>query len=395
MKPVSISYYKNKIEHELFESVLPFWAKNSLDNVNGGFYNCLDREGKVYDTRKHVWLQGRQTWMFSKLYNTVHKDEKWLSIAEIGAKFLLEKTIREDCRVYFSVTEDGKGLWMQRKIFSECFWIMALAEYSRASGEESYLIHAENLLEKVWKWSSDLRLVGQPQFEGAKPMNQLAIPMILLNLIEEISNGDLSRYQSKIEECVRLIKLHVNEDRKIVFENVAPDGSIINDIDGRLLNPGHAIEAGWFLQHWAQRLGNEELSQLAINMVRWSHSKGWDNEFGGLFYFLDSEGHSPTQLEWDMKLWWPHTEAMYAHLLNYSLTNSTQDFKLFEQVVDYSFEHFSDPEYGEWFGYLNRRGDKTHTFKGGPYKGCFHVPRGLFLCWELLRKIEKNQEVFS
>lgn len=385
-----ISSIKEKIERELFDSVLPFWEKYSLDVKNGGFYNCLDREGKVYDTRKHVWLQGRQTWMFSKLYNTVEQKQSWLDMAKSGAEFLLNHTKREDDRVYFCVTEEGKGLWMQRKIFSECFWIMALAEYSRASGEEKYKKEALNLFEKVWDWSSDFTKVGRPAYEGAQRMNSLAVPMIMLNLIEEISGGDFEKYTDKVSKCIDMMKLHVHKDRKIVFENVAPDGSFVDNLDGRMLNPGHAIEAGWFLQHWALHLKDKELSDLAVNMVRWSFERGWDEQYGGILYFLDSEGHSPVQLEWDMKLWWPHNEAMYAHLLNYSVTGNEKDFEDFERVMDYSFKHFSDPEYGEWFGYLNRRGECTHEFKGGPYKGCFHVPRALLLCRNLLMELEEK-----
>lgn len=392
MNQSKISSYKKKFEHELFESVLPFWEKHSPDYENGGFYNCLDRKGMVYDTRKHVWLQGRQTWMFSKLYRTVYTNPNWLKMAKNGADFLLNQTLTEKDRVYFAVTEEGKGLWMQRKIFSECFWIMALAEYSRASGDESYLRHAERLFKNVWEWSADLTKVGQPVYEGAEPMSQLAIPMILLNLIEEISGGDFSEFETEIEECIRRVILHVHPERKLVFEQVSPNGDFVNNIDGRLLNPGHAIEAGWFLQHWATHRNDEKLSKTAIDMVRWSHAKGWDDSYGGLFYFMDSEGHSPVQLEWDMKLWWPHTEAMYAHLMNYSITKDASDFQKFEMVVDYSFEHFSDPEFGEWFGYLNREGKRTHDFKGGPYKGCFHVPRALYLCWQLLSTLEEGEE---
>ena len=58
---------KNELETELFDRVLPFWEKYSPDHVNGGYFNCLDRDGKVYDTTKYIWLQARQVWMFSKL----------------------------------------------------------------------------------------------------------------------------------------------------------------------------------------------------------------------------------------------------------------------------------------------------------------------------------------
>lgn len=382
---MSLSHLKQVYENELFNNVIPFWEKNSVDYVNGGFWNCLDQDGSKYDSKKYMWLNGRQTWMFSKLYNQVEQHSRWLEIATQGARFLRNYARRkEDGRVYFSMTEDGKPIQLQRKIFSECFYIMAFAEYSRASGDQSYMNEAKELLEKVWDWSTDWTKVGRPQYAGQIPSNMLAVPMILLNLIEEVAGDDKNTYRQEVDECIRKMLLHVHQKDKTVYEIVTPDGEFIDTIEGRLLNPGHAIEAGWFLQHWAQHLNRPDLSKTAIDMVRWSYESGWDKEHGGILYFLDSKGYSPTPLEWDMKLWWPHCEALYAHLLNYKITGDEADKEAFLQVHDYSFKHFSDPTHGEWFGYLNRRGEVTHRFKGGPYKGCFHVPRALWLVWKSL-----------
>lgn len=386
----SVIRFKNRIEAELFDSVLPFWENHSPDTKNGGYYNCLDRDGSLYDTRKHIWLQGRQAWMFSTLYRNVEQSAGWLELAGSGVKFLQQFAVKENGRVYFEMTDDGKPIYLQRKIFSECFYIMALAGYGHASGQSSYLKEAEEQLERVWKWSKDLSQVGRPSFEGEVPAQSLAIPMILLNLIEEVTLGETDRFRREINECIERILLHVHTDRKMVFETVTPDGEYINSIDGRLLNPGHAIEAGWFLQRWAQRLEDPELAKIAAQMVRWSFETGWDKQHGGLYYFLDSEGYSPTQLEWDMKLWWPHCEAMIGHLMNASIFENEKDWQLFEETAEYTFNHFPDEKHGEWFGYLNRSGEVTHRFKGGSYKGCFHVPRALYICWELLKNMENK-----
>lgn len=385
---MNVSNLTDIYSRELFDRVIPFWEKHSVDRVNGGFFNCLDRDGSLYDTKKYMWLNGRQTWMFSKLYNSVEQRPEWLEIARLGATFLRSKARRDDNRVYFSMTQEGKPLQLQRKIFSECFYIMALAEYSRASGDASAMQEAKNMLELVWEWSSDLSKVGRPSFEGETPAQSLAIPMILLNLIEEVAGDNKDEYRSEVDECIRRMLLHVHPADKTVYELVTPDGEFINSIEGRLLNPGHAIEAGWFLQHWAQHLKRDDLSKTAIDMVRWSYERGWDKEKGGIYYFLDSKGYSPTPLEWDMKLWWPHCEALYAHLLNYTITGDEYDKNAFLQVHEYAFSHFSDTENGEWFGYLNRNGEVTHRFKGGPYKGCFHVPRALWLVWNKLKEIQ-------
>ena len=388
MKQENIAAYRRQFENELFTHVIPFWEQHSPDRENGGYFNCLDRDGKIYDTRKHIWLQGRQAWMFSTLYRTVDQRQEWLDLAGSGIQFLREHARRYDGRVYFSMTADGKPVYMQRKIFSECFFIMALAGYGHATGESSYLNDARRQLEKVWDWSKDLSKVGRPPYDGEMSSRSLAIPMILLNLIEEVTLGKSGEYDEEIRECIQRMLLHVHKERQLVLETVAPDGSFIDNPDGRFLNPGHAIEAGWFLQHWARRLGDDELSQTAADMVRWSFRNGWDQEHGGIYYFLDSEGYSPVPLEWSMKLWWPHCEAMYAHLLNYKLFGDEADWQAFSQVTDYTFSHFPDHKFGEWYGYLDRYGHVTHRFKGGPYKGCFHVPRALLLCWETLKGLE-------
>ena len=337
-----------------------------------------------------MWIQGREVWIFSKFYRDIERKPQWLQMAKSGAEFLLKNAMRkEDGRVYFSLTSDGRPVSLQRKIFSECFYVMAFAEYSRASGNKEYLALAKEEFARIWDWAFDWRKVGRPSFEGETPVQNLAVPMILLNLIEELSDGNAQEYSLQVEECVRRLMLHVHPDKKTVFENVAPNGDFVDTPAGRHLNPGHAIEAGWFLQHWAQRLGRKDLEQKAIEIIRWSHDIGWDKEWGGYYYFLDHKGFSPTQLEWNMKLWWPHCEGMYAHLLNYSITGDQMDWNMFEMVDQYAFSHFRDPKFGEWYGYLDRRGEVTHRFKGGPYKCCFHVPRALWLCWRHLQKLEK------
>lgn len=380
---------RREFEEELFERVIPFWEKHSWDRVDGGFWNCLDRAGRIFDTTKYGWLQGRETWLFSKLYRTVEQRPLWLDMARSGAAFLKDKALTRDDRLPFRMTADGRPISIQRKIFSECFYVMAMAEYGRASGEERYAREALRLFEKVWIWAFDWSKLGRPRHEGETALVSLAVPMILMNLIEELTDGGAEPFGRELAECQQALLRHVKVDEQRVYEHVRPDGSLCLDLaEGRLLNPGHAIEAGWFLQHWARRQNDAGLSRLAQNMVRWSHAEGWDGENGGLFYFLDARGHVPVQLEWSMKLWWPHCEALYGHLLDYSLTRSAEDWRLFEQTRDYAFRHFPDRMHGEWYGYLDRQGRVSQSFKGGPYKGAFHVPRALLLCWNILKTLE-------
>ena len=62
-----------KYKKELLEQVVPFWLEHSQDRQCGGYFTCLLRDGKVFDTDKFIWLQGREVWFFSFLYNKVEK----------------------------------------------------------------------------------------------------------------------------------------------------------------------------------------------------------------------------------------------------------------------------------------------------------------------------------
>ncbi len=378
--------YADRFEQELFERVLPFWEHHSPDRVHGGYFNNLDRDGSVYDTTKHIWLQARQVWMFSKLYRTVEARPAWLDLARLGMEFIRTHAARPNGQVYFSLAQDGKPIYQQRKTFTECFYLMALAEYGRASDQSALVKEAKDGVELLWTRSYDWSTVGRPSLPGTPPSQALAVPMMLLNVLDEVMAADFNHCMAEVQDCIRRIQLHTDPDSGLVYEHVTPEGSRLDGPMGRLLNPGHAIEAGWFLQHIAQKLHRDDVAELAVNMIRWSHRRGWDREQGGLFYFLDSEGHSPVPLEWSMKLWWPHCEALYAHLLNFALSGDVSDWQAFQEVEQYTFKHFSDPEYGEWFGYLDREGRRTHRFKGSAYKGCFHVPRALWLCLRLLKR---------
>eukprot|EP00051_Salpingoeca_urceolata_P001249 m.39564 g.39564 ORF g.39564 m.39564 type:complete len:1241 (+) comp11285_c0_seq1:36-3758(+) len=404
---------------ESLADCVAFWSQHSLDKEQGGYFNCLDRDGSVYDTKKHVWLQGRQTWMLSRLYNDnpAYRTAEVLGAAKLGAQFLRQHTRRADGRVYFCVARDGQPIKLQRKMFAECFYVMALCEYSRAVKETSAVESEElfkeacEMFEQVLLYSKDPTLLGVEPLAGQAASHSLAVPMITLNVICELRRacGDKDLYKAVAEDCIPQIQLHVKDDLRAVLEVVAPDGSVLDCPEGRVLNCGHAIEAGWFVIDYAQTYCGETadgpLTQMGLKMIDWSLETGWDKKHGGIYYFLDIDGHSPEQLEWPMKLWWPHNEAMVATLLAYKVTKDEAWWEKFEKVARWTMDHFPDTAKnalsveepvaagarrapaesntkpgGAWFGYLDRQGNVSQRFKGGPYKGFFHVPRALHLC---------------
>ena len=142
----------------------------------------------------------------------------------------------------------------------------------------------------------------------------------------------------------------------------------------------------------AKRLKDDDLIKKAVNTTINILERSWDDEYGGVFYFLDIKGYPLLQLEWDQKLWWVHIETIISLLKGYNLTGDERCWRWFEKVHEYTWKHFPDPQNGEWFGYLNRQGEVLLPVKGGKWKGCFHVPRGLFQSWKTLEEIDKKQK---
>ena len=154
-----------------------------------------------------------------------------------------------------------------------------------------------------------------------------------------------------------------------------------------MVNPGHDIECAWFLMDYANETGDAELHKKAIEVFDMAFHAGWDDEFGGILYFLDCLGNPPEAYEHDMKLWWPHNEALIASLMIYRDTGDEKYLDTFYQILDYCKEHFAD-EYGEWYGYLRRDGKPTQpACKGSTFKGPFHVPRCLIYVDQIMTEI--------
>ncbi len=388
LHPVAERYRK-----ALLDDVIPFWIRHSPDMEYGGFFTCLDRQGRVYDTDKFVWLQGREVWMFSHLYNNVEKRREWLDLALLGAAFLERHGHDSEGNFYFSLTWNGQPLVQPYNIFSDCFAAMAFGELFRATGDTRYGELALNTFRNILKRSENPKGQWSKGFPGTRPLKSFSLPMILSNLSGLIEHLlDKETVDEIAADCIHeVMDVFYNKEHGLILENVAPDGSFSDSFEGRLLNPGHAIEAMWFMMDLAKRGGDTGLASRAVDITIRTIERGWDDQYGGIFYFLDVMGNPLQQLEWDQKLWWVHIETLISLAKGYRLTGDQRCLDWFEKIDSYTWSHFPDPEYGEWYGYLNRRGEVLLPLKGGKWKGCFHVPRGLLQVWKTLSETGTEQ----
>ncbi len=373
---------------QLLKDTIPFWFPRSFDHEHGGYLFMRDADGSLIDDDKAVWIQGRAVWTLSTLYNTVEKKQEWLEGAKLGYDFLNKHCFDTDGRMFFHVTREGQPIRKRRYFFSETFYVIACAAYAKASGDQEAADNARRIFGKCVEYATIPGLL-EPKFTNTRPSKGIGVPMIMMNTAQQLRDniGD-PRCDDLITGWIKEIETYfVKDDIECVMEQVAPDGSIIDHVDGRTLNPGHAIEGGWFILAEALHRNNDkQLIELGCRMIDYMWKRGWDHEHGGLFYFRDVY-NKPVQEYWqDMKFWWPHNETIIATLLAYLLTKDEKYADMHRTVHEYAYRVFNDKKNGEWFGYLHRDGSIAQTAKGNLFKGPFHLPRQEWLCMQLLKQ---------
>ena len=386
-----LGYWTECYREDLVQNIMPFWMKYGLDTENGGVYTCVDRNGELMDTTKSVWFQGRFAYTCCFAYNNIEHRQEWLDAAKQTIDFIEAHCFDTDRHMFFEVTADGKPLRKRRYVFSESFAAIAMAEYSKATGDRTYAEKAMQIFREMRKRLTTPGLL-EPKYLPTVEMKGHSITMILINvanvLKQVIDDPELDEQTDQSLES--LINNFAHPEFKALLETVGPNGEFIDSINGRLINPGHCIETSWFLMDVAERRGDKKLLEFALQILDWSWDWGWDKEFGGIINFRDCKGYPQQDYSQDMKFWWPQTEAIIANLYAYKLTGDEKYLKRHRQISEWTYAHFPDHEYGEWYGYLHRDGSVAQAAKGNIFKGPFHIPRmmirSFMLCNEILAK---------
>ncbi|MBR7156208.1 MAG: AGE family epimerase/isomerase [Lentisphaeria bacterium] len=385
--------YIERYEKTLTADVIPFWQKNCPDREFGGYFTSLDRDGSVYDSTKYMWMQWRIVYMFAEFYLSRYSKPEFLQLAIDGFEFLYKYGRDEKGAYYFALNRRGEPAMAPYNVFSECFAAMGCAMLYKATGEKKYSAAAT---EAMTNYTARIQS-GNPagRWNKAMPGKQeylsLGHYMMLANLgliMDDCLGGNAYRRELDMAFEMVLNKFYRPEYGK-VFENILPDGSIDKEsCQGRMLNPGHVLEAMWFLLNTLERYprSGDEAAKICT-IIADTLELGWDKKHGGIFYFMDAFGKPHLELQHDMKLWWPHNETLIASLFAYRHSGNELFSDWFRKLDRWTWSHFPDPDYGEWFAYLNRAGEVTHNLKGGKWKTFFHLPRCLAVCAGEMRKI--------
>ena len=387
-----IKQWAESYKTDLTENIMPFWMEHGWDKVNGGVYTCLDRDGSLIDTTKSVWFQGRFAFICAYAYNNVEKNPMWLEAAKSTLDFIEKHCFDGNGRMYFSVTAEGKPLRMRRYVFSETFAAIAMSEYALATGEQKYAERALQIFKDTQRFLTTPGILA-PKFEESVQLQSHSIIMILINVgscIRKVINDP--KLTEQIDESIaKLKKYFIHPEFKCLLETVGKNGEFVDTCMGRTINPGHCIETSWFIMEEAKQRGwDKEITEMALQIFDWSWDWGWDKQYGGIINFRDCRNLPSQDYSQDMKFWWPQTETIIASLYAYLATGDEEYIYKHQRISEWTYAHFPDTEFGEWYGYLHRDGTVAQPAKGNLFKGPFHIPRMMIkaysLCQEILNK---------
>ena len=387
-----ISDWARSYKDDLTQNIMPFWMKYGLDREHGGVYTCVDRDGTLMDTTKSVWFQGRFAFVCAYAYNNVEKNKEWLQAAKTTIDFIEKYCFDKDGHMYFSVTADGRPLRKRRYVFSETFAAIAMSEYALATGDTRYAERAMQVFEDTQRFLATPGFLA-PKFEPEVQLQSHSIIMILINVGSRLRTVvDNPKLTLQINDSIdKLRRYFMHPEFKALLECVGPNGEFVDTNMTRVINPGHCIETSWFLMEEArQRNWDKDLMDTALTIFNWSWDWGWDKEYGGIINFRDCRNLPPQDYSQDMKFWWPQSETIIASLYAYLGTGDEEYLYRHRQISEWTYAHFPDKEYGEWYGYLHRDGTVAQSAKGNLFKGPFHIPRMMIksftLCNEILEK---------
>lgn len=390
-----ILHLKNKAEKEL-QKILEYWAKNMLDERNGGFIgeiNHLDSKNILAD--KGSVLNARILWTFSAAYDLT-KNPEYLNLAK-RAFFYIKNYFydKEFGGIFWTLYHNGAPKDTKNQIYALAFTIYGLSEFYKIYKNEEALEMAQNLFYQIelhsrdtqkrgyleaftrnWEEIEDLRLSEKDANEKKTMNTHLHIVEAYANLYLVWPNQKLKEAIKEILEIVDLYFIDKTKNHLKLFfdENWVEKEDVISY--------GHDIEAAWLLQWCAEAIQDLELIEIyKKHAVHFAEStKEGIAEDGGLWYEFDPKEKKLIA----EKHWWPQAELWIGMINAWQLTQNEEFLRITEKNFEFVEKYIIDHRKGEWIWGIREDYTPILKDKAGLWKCPYHNSRA---CIELIKRL--------
>ena len=392
---LNLQQLHDRYHDELFKRFLPAMESLCIDNEFGGFMCDVDiAERKLINTIKRVWNQGRGIWVYSFLYTNFEKNPRYLEIAKKAIDFIMKLKPKDDTFFDGTYSREGNRISGPGDIYGNLFVAEGLAEYSKASGDKSYLkIAKEMILSCLDRYDRpdyvyDISYVpGKPKMQGPRNLGHW---MIFLSLSSQIlTQGPDPELEKLADRCIdAIMKQHVNEEFNILNEVRNHDFTLPKNEYADFAVIGHGIETLAFVMAEAVRRKDSALFIASETAFKRHVEVAADKLYGGHFevlYNANTYSWSPSKSAWCQQ------EVSIGALLSIEHTGNAWAHACFSEGDSYMLEKMSCPDYAFWTFGGNRKviNPSTKTIEH------YHMPRYLMRNMLALQRIMKRKGKLS
>ncbi|ADY14286.1 AGE family epimerase/isomerase [Sphaerochaeta globosa] len=398
-----------RAQHVLGTNILPFWKEALFDEQNQSFYSYIDQNRIPDKTRPlNAILLTRMLWAYSAVYEQ-SGDTACLKLADAAYKTLLN-SFRDPLYggIFYQIQADSTPLVLQKRIFAQAFYIIALARYSKATGSNEALLEASNTHQLLLQHAQIVRggftdtLTRDWRDEVDEHfwwMNNQGAPFIFnsqLHMLEaaielqEAAPSEKKSNQIK-DQITFILQWFLDCTNNHLFISISDQAKPMDET----INFSNELETAYLLRRAARLCGDEKrVDQLCTTLVRNVMHIALDETHGGLF-FSSHVQHGLNRC----KVWYVHAEAMVALLDAYEATNENCFLNWATEIWKFIEQHLVDWDGGEWFSSAKNpytdevsiqqqraRDSRTGKEKASAYKCPYHTVRA---CLEINRRVKQ------
>ena len=393
-----LAQLKKEVSDDLTGNILPYWSANMVDNTNGGFYGRIDGNNKVYpEAEKGGILNARILWTYSSAYR-VTGDTSYVRLAKRAKDYIIAHFIdKEYGGAYFSLSADGTPSNTRKQVYTNAFFIYALSEYSRATGDSQALNEAMKIFNLFEKYAADKesggyfevfsrgwerireRMIGESSEKDEKTMNtSLHVMEAFANLYRVSGDKAVGDGLRKMVEIFLDRIIDKKSSHLICF--LDRNWNATSTVDSY----GHDIESSWLLYEAALLLNDNELTgrvKTASVRIANAAAEGLQPDGSMLTEKNYATGHIRTQ-----KSWWEQAETVVGYLNAFELTGDASYLDRSLKSWEYIKKNFIDRKNGAWFSYVSEAGVPGGD-KGGFWICPYHNGR---MCMEVIERVRSK-----
>ncbi|MDR3084825.1 MAG: AGE family epimerase/isomerase [Christensenellaceae bacterium] len=385
---------------EVEGNILPFWKKHAIDEKHGGFIGESTDDGTpVEGAPKCLILNARLVWSYASAYRVLGKPE-YLELAKRAYDYFCEHFLDPEYGgAYYMVDYAGKPLQDHKMVYGNAFAIYGLAEYYRATGDESALKRAIEIFELLEKhafdpvnlgyyemftrdWQRMARQGGHRHIDMTKTMNTHLHLIEAYTCLLRVWRNE--RMEKKVREHLAVMLNKVTNQEIGHFTMFFDESWQGTSSD---VSYGHDIEGTWLMMETCEVLGwqeaEEEARPVCLKMAKACLDESIDEDGAMLYEYKPDTSEMLRQ-----RSWWVQSEAVTGFLNAWQMGGGEEFMAAALRSFAYIREHVVDHAHGEWFAMLgedNKPISSSDTKIGG-WKAPYHNSR---MCFELIERARK------